>query len=146
VWLWDANVVRAYSDREAEGHERVLARGRTAGWGAVGLPVVVVSELLEGRLGYLREAHRLAPRQLIVAFRHLEKTLEVLSAFAAIPFDEEALEVYTRRRLFPGTMSRNDRLIAAIALAGRHVLVTRNMSHFLGVPGLLIENWIDDEP
>lgn len=46
---------------------------------------------------------------------------------------------------FLRTMSRNDRLIAAIALAGRHVLVTRNVSHFLGVPALLVENWIDDE-
>jgi predicted nucleic acid-binding protein len=146
VWLWDANIVRAYSDRGADGHERVLARGRTVGWSAVGLPIVVVSELLEGRLGYLREAHRLAPRQLIVAFRHLEQTLDVLSAFAVIPFDEAALTVYTRRRLFPGTMSRNDRLIAAIALAGRHILVTRNVSYFLGVSGLQVENWIDNEP
>jgi predicted nucleic acid-binding protein len=144
VWLWDANIIRAYSDREADGHYRVLTRGRVVGWEAVGLPIVVVSELLEGRLGYLREAHRLAPRQLNIAFRHLANTLDMLSSFAIIQFDEDALEVYTRPRLFPGTMSRNDRLIAAIALAGGHVLLKRNVSHSLGVPDLQIGNWIDD--
>jgi hypothetical protein len=34
MWLWDANVVRAYTDREADGHDRVLARGRAVGWQA----------------------------------------------------------------------------------------------------------------
>jgi predicted nucleic acid-binding protein len=41
-------------------------------------------------------------------------------------------------------MSRADRLIAAITLAGDHRLVTRNVSHFLPVPDLVIENWIDN--
>jgi predicted nucleic acid-binding protein len=144
VWLWDTNIVRAYSDREAEGHDQVLTRGRAVGWDAVALPIVVVSELLEGRLGYLRDADRLAPRQLSIAFRRPANTFEMLSAFEIIQFDERALDVYTRPRLFPGRMSRNDRLIAAIALAGGHVLVTRNVSHFVQVSGLVIENWIDD--
>jgi predicted nucleic acid-binding protein len=68
----------------------------------------------------------------------------VLTSFPLVPFDEDGLAVYTRRQLFPGTMSRNDRLIAAMALAGRHVLVTRNISHFVGVPDLAVENWIDE--
>jgi predicted nucleic acid-binding protein len=41
-------------------------------------------------------------------------------------------------------MGLEDRQVAAIALAGRHILVTRNVSHFIAVPGLMIENWIDD--
>jgi hypothetical protein len=76
VWLWDANIVRAFSDAKADGHERVGARAEAAGPGAIGLPVVVAAELLDGRLQYLRGAHRLASPQLVVAFGQLTQTIE----------------------------------------------------------------------
>jgi predicted nucleic acid-binding protein len=144
VWLWDTNIVRAFTDQKAEGHARVRAWTEAAGPAAIGVPVVVAAELLEGRLQYLRAAHRLAPRQLVVAFEQLHATLGFLNLFPIVHFDEAALQVYEQRHLFPGTMSRADRLIAAISLAGGHRLVTRNVSHFLAVPGLTIENWIDN--
>jgi predicted nucleic acid-binding protein len=144
VWLWDTNIVRAVSDDSADGHSRVLSRLEAVGPEAVGLPVVVATELLDGRLQYLNAAHRLAPRQLLIAFGRFNATLRLLSLFPIIPFDETALSFYQQRRLFPGTMSRADRLIAAIALAANHSLVTRNVSHFLPVQGLTVENWIDE--
>jgi tRNA(fMet)-specific endonuclease VapC len=146
MWLWDTNIVRAFSDSRADGHGRVRARTEAAGPESIALPVIVVTELLEGRLQYIRTAHRLAPHQLVVAFRQFTHTLQLLSLFSTEPFDEAALRVYQQRHLFPGSMSRADRLIAAIALAGDHRLVTRNVGHFLPVPGLRIENWIDDSP
>jgi tRNA(fMet)-specific endonuclease VapC len=144
VWLWDANIVRAYSDREADGHTRVLQQGRAVGWDNVGLPISVAAELLEGRLSYLREAHRRASDQLVIAFQHLEHTLEIVNSFSVLPFDGHVLNVFGRKQLFPGTMSRADRLVAAIVLAGGHILVTRNVADFAKVPGLTLENWIDD--
>lgn len=145
MWLWDTNIVRAFTDQQADGHTRVLARTEAAGPGTIGIPVVVAAELLEGRLQYLRAAHRLASHRLVVAFEQLLATIRLMSLFEIIPFDEAALQVYEQRHLFPGTMSRADRLIAAITLAGGHRLVTRNVSHFLPVPGLTIENWIDNQ-
>jgi predicted nucleic acid-binding protein len=146
MWLWDTNIVGAYSNRNAEGHERVLARADGVGWQYIGLPVVVAAEMLEGRLRYLREAHRRTPRQLVASFQRLEDTLRLLAAFAIVPFNDAALQVYERRSLFAGTMSREDRLIAAIALASAHRLVTRNVGHFSSVPGLVVENWVDEAP
>jgi predicted nucleic acid-binding protein len=51
----------------------------------------------------------------------------------------------SRQGSFPGAMAREDKLIAAICLAGGHHLVTRNVAHFVGVPALVIENWIDED-
>jgi tRNA(fMet)-specific endonuclease VapC len=41
------------------------------------------------------------------------------------------------------TIGRGDLLIAAITLANRATLVTRNQKDFRKVPGLQIENWAD---
>lgn len=146
MWLWDANIVRAFTDARAEGHERVRARGDAVGWEEIALPIIVAAELVEGRLRYLREAHRQAPQQLVVAYRRFHETLQLVTLFPLVAFDEPALQIYRDARVLPGAMSREDRLIAAIALAGQHRLVTRNVAHFNRVPGLVIENWIDDNP
>jgi predicted nucleic acid-binding protein len=144
VWLRDANIIRAFGDSSAEGHDRVITRSSAIGWETIGIPIVVAAELLEGRLRFLREAHRRATRQLLTAFDRLDATIRFVSSFPIVAFDGAALRIYERRQMFPGTMSRDDRLIAAIALAGGHRLVTRNVSHFVGIPGLVIETWIDD--
>jgi predicted nucleic acid-binding protein len=144
VRLWDANIVRAFAEGRAEGHERVRARTALLGWSEIGLPIVTAAELLDGRLRYVREAHRQASHNLILAFQFLFSTLEFLKLVSVISLDEGALRIYRESHLFPGSMSRNDRLIAAITLAGDHILVTRNVAHFIAVPGLRIENWIDD--
>jgi len=40
-------------------------------------------------------------------------------------------------------IGRRDLLIAAISLAERATLVTRNLKDFRHVPGLQVENWAD---
>jgi len=40
-------------------------------------------------------------------------------------------------------IGRADLLIAAITLAHRATVVTRNLRHFRQVPGLQVENWVD---
>lgn len=144
MWILDSNVWVAFAQREAECHNRVLGHGDDVGWDNVGVPIVVAAELLDGRLKYLAAAHRRSSRQLVVAFRLFEETYTRLNLFTLVPFDDAALAVYTRSQFFPETMSRGDRLIASIAIAGSHRLVTRNVAHFAGTPGLALENWIDE--
>jgi len=143
VWLLDSNTFRAYSGRADPHHDRVIERGDHLGWDNVGLPVIVILEVLRGRILYLDQAQRRDPKHLVAALAEFEATHHLVSAFPCVHFDDAALAIHVQKRLFPGTMGRHDRLIAAIALAGAHTLVTRNVADFRHVPGLRIENWID---
>jgi predicted nucleic acid-binding protein len=37
-----------------------------------------------------------------------------------------------------------DLCVAAIAVRHRYVLITGNVRHFQGIPGLKVENWLSD--
>lgn len=72
----------------------------------------------------------------------------VRGAQAVLPFDTRAartfgeLKALLERRGDP--IAEPDLQIASIALSRELVLVTRNVRHFRRVPGLTVENWIDD--
>jgi tRNA(fMet)-specific endonuclease VapC len=71
----------------------------------------------------------------------------VLDAFDILPFEEPADRHYEDIRSAlerVGTpIGANDMLIAAHALALGLTLVTNNTGEFRRVPGLLVENWLD---
>lgn len=74
------------------------------------------------------------------------RTLQRLfGTVAAVPFEDEAAHWYglVRAELErAGTpLGPNDLMIAAIALAGDFVVVTRNTREFVRVPGLRVETW-----
>ncbi len=79
-----------------------------------------------------------AQQRLIDAETELDKlpTLWIDTA-AAAEFDR----LHANRKL--KKIGRGDLLIAAIALANRATLVTRNVKDFRLVPGLKIKNWVD---
>jgi tRNA(fMet)-specific endonuclease VapC len=73
----------------------------------------------------------------------------VRGAQAVLPFDTAAarrfgeLKAELERRGEP--LAEPDLRIAAIAVSRGLTLVTRNVRHFRRVPGLVVENWVDDE-
>ena len=70
------------------------------------------------------------------------------SAQNVLPFDTlaartfGALKASLERKGTP--LAEPDLRIASIALARGLILVTRNTRHFQRVPGLTVENWIDE--
>lgn len=68
-----------------------------------------------------------------------------LGLFSSEPFDDAAASEYGRLRarleMEGQLIGANDLLIAAIALANRRTIATRNEREFRRVPGLRIETW-----
>lgn len=72
----------------------------------------------------------------------------VRRAQTVLPFDATAARCFGEVKADlerAGTpLTEPDLRIAAIALTQQLTLVTRNVRHFTRVPGLVVENWIDD--
>ena len=82
------------------------------------------------------------------AQKYLVPINELAGNIKIIPFDARAARRYAEIR---ATLMRQgqsigdaDTQIASIVLARKYVLVTRNIKHFSRIPGLLLENWIDE--
>ena len=101
--------------------------------------VISYEEQVRGRLAEIARTHSIGKEQ--VPYDRLAETLDLYCKAPVLAFDEPAIAHFQRlwlMRLRVGTM---DLKIAAIALAHDAKLLTRNMSDFEKVPGLLVENW-----
>ena len=86
-------------------------------WTEIALPSVVVAEVLRGRCEFVLKA---TPAQ--------------------APSAQLQGKIKTRKRYA-------DVMIAAMALAGNHIVVTRNQTHFADLlPLRQLANWIDNPP
>jgi tRNA(fMet)-specific endonuclease VapC len=126
------------------GQAQVTSRRDTVPESEIAVTVVSRIEVLQGRFDFLLKAADAA--QLLRAQQRLLRTDQLLAGIrnvllidapAAVEFDRLRHDRKLRK------IGRADLLIAAIALAHRAVLVTRNRRHFRQVPGLAIENWAD---
>jgi len=123
------------------GHKRVLQK-RAQAMAEVTLTVVTWIEVLQGRFASILKAEDgekllLAQQRLVETERDLEKFI-LLRVDAPVAAEFERLRQNKKLKI-----GRADLLIAAITLAGRAILVTRNQKDFGKVPGLQLENWVD---
>ncbi|HTU91757.1 MAG TPA: type II toxin-antitoxin system VapC family toxin [Gemmataceae bacterium] len=125
------------------GHPTVLARVRAA-TDMAAITIISYVELLRGRWEFLLKAAD--GEQLQRAQQWLTWTQEQLASFPLVPINAAAAAEFDRLRQDKKLKrtGRADLLIAAIALANRATLVSRNLRDFQKVPGLHVENWADD--
>src|SRR5438552_13781782 len=83
--------------------------------------------------------------KLLLAQQRLVENEKDLEEFVILTVDSAVSSEFDRLRQNKKlkTIGRTDLLIAAITLANRATLVTRNEKDFRKVPGLRIENWVD---
>ncbi len=119
------------------GHPLVLHRLGLQPAASVGISVVVVEEILRGRLARLSRSGDGAAR-----LRHyalLQEALTDFDQFPVVSYDQAVEDEFQRiRRIRIGTQ---DLKIAATALAKQLPVVTGNRRDFARVPGLVIEDW-----
>lgn len=131
-FLLDTNIL---SDLVRHPQGAIADRIAAVGENAVCTSIIVASELRFGAAK--RDSARLTTQ--------IET---ILAAMEVLPFDAPADHEYARLRLCleqAGTpIGPNEMLIAAHALAAESILVTANQREFSRVPGLAVENWLEE--
>jgi tRNA(fMet)-specific endonuclease VapC len=124
------------------GHARVTQR-RSQVTDDVVITVITQIEVLQGRFAAILKAAN--AEELQQAQHRLTESERQLALFDVLAVDAAAAAEFERLLNTKGLRrtGRGDLLMAAIALANRATLVTRNERDFRQVPGLLIENWVD---
>ncbi len=141
MYLWDTNILRHF----AEGHSVLQEHLLRVPWAEIALPSVVVAEVLRGRCEFALKA---TPAQAPLAHHLLMETRQLVQQFNVVVFDQACADELVQLQRTSKTRKRYaDAMIAAMARAGHHIVVTRNQVHFADLipPGQLV-NWIDAPP
>ena len=142
MFLWDSNILRYFQ----AGHPTLQQHLQQVSMDEISLPTVVAAEALRGRSEFLLKA---TPEQLPLASQQLIETIELIYSFAILPFDEKASNVLNQliKKIKKKKKRHADLVIAAMTLAGKHILVTRNQRDFIDLlQKHQLVNWIDDGP
>jgi predicted nucleic acid-binding protein len=137
-YLLDTNVLRHYTD----GHQTLLDNLASVPLEQVAVPSIVFAEHMRGRYDALLKAE---PQNLLREQERLIGTQAVLSAFSILYLDQPSVDKLIELRQKRSARKRYaDVIIAAMALSGGHVIITRNVADFGDLlPAVRIQNWID---
>jgi tRNA(fMet)-specific endonuclease VapC len=106
------------------------------------LPVVVVEEMVRGRLNEIRRAESGKSRISIErAYDLFQETLHSLRQFRILPYSSDAERLYQDWRQQRIRVGTHDLRIAAICVAHSATLISRNRRDFELVPGLSVRFW-----
>jgi predicted nucleic acid-binding protein len=141
MYLWDTNILRAFT----QGQPTLMQHLEQVAVSEIALPSIVVAETLQGRS---EAALKAAPPNVALAHEQLRQAQRLLMRFPIVWFDNKSETVLERLRQQNRRSKRYaDMMIAAIAIAGRHTLVTRNQRDFADLlPKAQLVNWIDTPP
>jgi predicted nucleic acid-binding protein len=137
-YLLDSNILRHF----IHGHLTLMENIMRFKPENVVLPFIVEAEQMRGRYDAVLKAE---PRNLLQAQERLRETRLMISIFDILYLDDKAAKEMEALRQRVGTKKRYaDAIIAAMALAGGHIVVTRNVADFKDLlPAARIQNWID---
>lgn len=141
VYLLDTNVLPHY----VNGSQTLLANLQRVDLRDIALPTVVVAEAMRGRSEFALKA---PPDKAAHAHFLLVETWQILHKFQMLALNQQSATTLAQMQKKYGSRKRYaDMMIAAMALTGNHIVVTRNLKHFADLlPSHQLANWIDDLP
>jgi tRNA(fMet)-specific endonuclease VapC len=109
----------------------------------VAITLISRIEILQGRFASVLKAEN--SEKLLQAQQRLDDSERDLNRFTILAIDPATAAEFDRLRQHKKLkkIGRGDLLIAALTLANRAILVTRNRKDFDQVPGLEVEDWAD---
>ena len=134
-FLFDTDHLTLYYYRRPQLMQRMVLQPPDA----VGVSAVTAEETLRGRLVALSQARKGSLR--IVRYSLLLESLDLLSQFLLVSYDQASENHFQQLRSSRLRVGTQDLKIAAIALANKVVLLTRNRRDFAQVPGLVLADW-----
>ncbi len=106
------------------------------------VPVIVLEEILRGRLHVIRQAEAERARiDLERAYALFEETVSDFRRVTSLSYTSQAAVFYQQWRQQGIRISTQDLRIAAICVAHTARLISRNRRDFEHVPGLTVEFW-----
>ncbi|WP_395743351.1 type II toxin-antitoxin system VapC family toxin [Prosthecobacter sp.] len=105
------------------------------------ITAITVEEQLRGWLAALKR--HADPSDQVLDYARLVRQVELHAAWTVLPWDADAVRVFTALRKQSIRVGTQDLKIAAITIAHDGILLTRNTVDFQQVPGLQFENWLD---
>ncbi|HWG45190.1 MAG TPA: type II toxin-antitoxin system VapC family toxin [Gemmataceae bacterium] len=140
--LLDTDHLTILAFPEGQPHARLTARMRASSDPVFATTIVNAEEQLRGWLAAINRQP--APQQQIVPYEHLRRLLDFLRLFPLIAIDERAVAEFERLRKAKVRIGSSDLKIACIALVHNVLLLSANRRDFEKVPGLRVENWLND--
>jgi tRNA(fMet)-specific endonuclease VapC len=125
---WDSNAASLLRERLSDYDEIDVAT-----------TIVNYEEQVRGWMSYIAKARSLDSQ--VEAYRRLRNHLDNYRQIPVLDFDHQAAEIYHRLRRAKVRVGAMDLKIAAIALARKAILLSRNRRDFQRVPQLQCEDW-----
>lgn len=139
LFLFDTDHIGILQAQSSPELDRILARMAAHSPDDFFVSIISFHEQVSGWTAYLNRAR--TSDGVTRAYAMFERILEDLTTLQVLPFDDAASEVFESfrgQRIRVGTM---DLRIAAIAIAKGMTVLSRNLSDFQRIPGLVLEDW-----
>jgi tRNA(fMet)-specific endonuclease VapC len=138
-YLFDTDHITFLQRRSAPEYAALAARIAQHTPADFALSVVSFHEQALGGHSFLNQARTTA--EVIRGYALLQEILQCFLTAPVLPFEATAAAVFDGLRAQKIRLATMDLRIAAIALSRGLVLLTRNVSDFSKVPGLVTEDW-----
>jgi tRNA(fMet)-specific endonuclease VapC len=107
------------------------------------VPVIVIEEIIRGRLNVIRQAEAgKAKISITYAYTLFEMTFQDFQRLPILSYTAEADAIFQEWRRQKIRVSTHDMRIGAISIVHQATLVSRNRKDYERLPGLQVEYWM----